>query len=183
MIRSEHQCDRRLSWISLSVKFLPQLLWQASFRSLCGLCEIKGYFSCIFSLQSSPHLFVMRGHLWVLISQMGKKGIEKAKSSFLSQSSMRTTGFQTFSLPCLQIFLPFLAPPTSPFSLSISIAISLTRSLSLPMGLKWLKVTRIWLAFSTEGVRTAEKMKRVQQCTVNTFAPIKLVKTLKKSLL
>ncbi len=109
MIRSEHQCDRRLSWISLSVKFLPQLLWQASFRSLCGLCEIKGYFSCIFSLKSSPHLFVMRGHLWVLISQMGKKGIEKAKSSFLSQSSMRSTGFQTFSLPCLQYFFALLS--------------------------------------------------------------------------
>lgn len=125
---------------------------------------------------------MVRGHLGVLISQMGKKGIEKAKSSFLSQSSMRTTGFQTFSIPCLLYFLAFL----SSTHYSISIAISLSHSLSLslspsvPVGLKWLKVTLIWLAFRGSENGRENETTRVQQCTVNTFAPIKLVKTKKK---
>lgn len=139
---SEHQCDRRLSWISLSVKFLPQLLWQACFHCLYGLCEIKRYFSCIFSLQCSPHLFMVRGHLGLLISQMGKKGIKKPKSSFLSQLSMRTTGFQTFSIPCLRYFFTFFSPTHySILSLRLSHSLALS-SLQSPWG--WSGWRSLW---------------------------------------
>ncbi len=86
------------------------------------------------------------------------------------------------SLPSI-FFSPFLAPPTTPSlspSLSLSHSLSLSLSPSVPVGLKWLKVTLIWLAFRGSENGRENETTRVQQCTVNTFAPIKLVKTKKK---
>lgn len=127
---------------------------------------------------------MVRGHLGVLISQMGKKGIEKAKSSFLSVVYAHHW-FPDIFLSLPSVFCsPFLAPPSIPFSLSISIAISLALPFS-PCGAEVVEGHSDLASFQHAGSEKGgeNETTRVQQCTVNTFAPIKLVKTSKKCLL
>lgn len=127
---------------------------------------------------------MVRGHLGVLISQMGKKGIE-GKVIFLVTVRYTHHWFPDIfhSLPSI-FFLPFLAPPTTPLYLSISIASSLTRFFPCsPRGAEVVEghsdLARFQHGGSERGVEN--ETTKVQQCTVNTFAPIKLVKTSKNA--
>lgn len=125
---------------------------------------------------------MVRGRLGVLISQMGKKGIE-GKVIFLVTVRYAHHWFPDIFQPLPSIFFHFcwLHPPFHSISPSLSLTLSLALPPSVPVGLKWLKVTLIWLDFSTEQ-GGENKTTRVQQCTVNTFTPIKLVKTSKNAI-
>lgn len=169
------QSNRRLSWISLlSVKTLTLLPWQASSRFLYGLSEIKGLSSCTLSLQRSPHLFIVRGHLGVLISQMGKKGIE-GKVIFLVTVRYAHHWFPDIfrSLPSIFFFCHSFAPPTTSFSLSLTPSLSFN-----PRGAEVVEGHSDLARFQHGGSEKGRENETtsVQQCTVNTFAFIKLVK-------
>lgn len=91
-----------------------------------------------------------------------------------------------FPFLAFNIFLPLLAPPTTPLYLSISIASSLTRSFPCsPRGAEVVEGHSDLARFQHGGSERGgeNETTKVQQCTVNTFAPIKLVKTSKKCLL
>lgn len=88
------------------------------------------------------------------------------------------------SLPSI-FFSPLLAPPTTPFYLSISIASSLTHSFPFsPCGAEVVEGHSDLARFQHGGSEKGgeNETTRVQQCTVNTFAPIKLVKTSKNAI-
>lgn len=162
--------------------YLLNFFYNYSDRTVSNLfIEIKG---CIFSSQCAPHIFMVRGHLGVLISQMGKKGIE-GKVIFLVTVRYTHHWFPDIfrSLPSI-FFLPLLAPPTTPLYLSISIASSLTRSFPFsPRGAEVVEGHSDLARFQHGGSERGgeNKTTKVQQCTVNTFAPIKLVKTSKNA--
>ncbi|XDV37161.1 hypothetical protein PO909_006811 [Leuciscus waleckii] len=108
---------------------------------------------------------------------MGKKGIE-GKVIFLVTVRYTHHWFADIfhSLPSI-FFLPLLAPPTTPLYLSISIASSLTRSFPFsPRGAEVVEGHSDLARFQHGGSERGgeNETTKVQQCTVNTFAPIKL---------
>jgi len=129
---------------------------------------------CIFSSQCAPHLSLHgEGSSWSFNQPDGK---ERHRSQIhLSCHSLLYAPLVSRHFPFLAFKIFFAFVSSTPYStLSLHLYRLLSRSLTptVPVGLKWLKVTLIWLDFSTEGVREAEKTRQQKSSSAqSTLSP------------